>query len=104
VGDKARIYFPALLACGSVIYFASVLFGTFLEEAWRMWISMFAVSVLWLLCNKTPVPASLNIFGAMVEGSPLIGHGMPWAPMAFSVGLGTTLFFVAWKVAQTREY
>jgi len=29
---------------------------------------------------------------------------MPWAAMAFSIGLGATLFFVALKVAQAREY
>jgi hypothetical protein len=93
-----------LIACGSVIYFVSVLFGTFLEEVFRIWGSMLAAGALWLLFNKTPVPASLNIFRAMAEGSPLIARSMPWAAMAFSAGLGAILFLVALKVARTREY
>jgi len=69
-----------------------------------MWGSMLAVGALLLLFNETPVPASLNISRAMAEGSPLIAHSMPWGPMAFRSGWGRSCFFVALKVAETREY
>jgi hypothetical protein len=97
-------YAITLVACGSVFYSVSVLLGTFFDEAWRIWGSMLAIGALLLLFDKTPVPAALNIFRAMAEGSPLIAHSMPWTPMALSVGLGAVLFFVALKVARTREY
>jgi hypothetical protein len=40
----------------------------------------------------------------MTLGSPLMAHTIPWPAIAFSLGLGTILLFVAAKVAQTREY
>jgi len=97
-------YAITLVACGSVFYCASVLLGAFLEEVWRIWGSMMVVGALWLLCSKTPVPASLNIFRAMAEGSPLLAHSMPWVAMGFSLGLGAILLFAALKVAEMREY
>jgi hypothetical protein len=97
-------FMATLLGCGSAIYFASVLLGTLVEETWRVFGTMIAVGALWLILNKTPAPAAVNIFRAMVDDSPLIAHTMPWAQMALSIGLSAILFLAALKAARTREY
>lgn len=42
-----------LIASGSLIYFISVLLGTFLDEVFRIRGSMIAAGAMWLLFNKT---------------------------------------------------
>lgn len=97
-------YTAVLVACASSLYFLSVLLATFLDDVWRTWGSMLAFGALWWLSTKMPLPASLNVFRAMGEGSPLLAHTMPWTAMVFSVGMAVVLFVAAWKVAQVREY
>jgi hypothetical protein len=97
-------YAGALIGCGSALYFISVLLATFLEEQWRVWGSLLAMGALWLLLNKTSLPASLNIFQAMGEGSPLFTHAMPWPAMGVSLALAAILFVAALKIVQVREY
>jgi hypothetical protein len=97
-------YAGVLITCASGLYSISVLLATFLDDQWRMWGSIFAFAALWWLSNHTPLPASANIFRAMVQGSPLIAHTMPWTAMVFSLGLAAILFFAALKVVRTREY
>jgi hypothetical protein len=71
-------YAGALIALGSALYFVAVLLATFLEEQWRV------VGALWWVLDHTPLTASVNVFRAMGEGSPLLAHTMPWTTMAFS--------------------
>ncbi len=97
-------YAAALLACASGFYSISVWLATFLDDLWRIYGTAIAIGALWLLLNKTPLPASLNVFRAMSEGSPLIAHAMPWTAMGVSLALAAVLFFAALKVVQTREY
>lgn len=97
-------FMATLLVCGSAIYAISVLLGILLEETWRIWGSMIAAGALFLVCSKTPLPASLNLLRAMSDDSPVIAHTMPWTAMAFSAALSAVLFFAAVKVARTREY
>ncbi|HEY1755058.1 MAG TPA: hypothetical protein VGG72_06650 [Bryobacteraceae bacterium] len=97
-------YAGALLACASGFYSIGVLLATFLDEIWRIWAGLFALAMLWLLFNKTTLPASANIFRAMGQGSPLVTHAMPWTAMAFSLGLGAVCFFGALKIVVAREY
>jgi hypothetical protein len=97
-------YAATLAACASAVYFLSVLLATFLDDQWRMWGTMIAAGMLWWLPSHTPLPASVDIFRAMGEGSPLIAHTMPWTAMAFSLGLSAILFFAALRIAQAREY
>ena len=97
-------YAATLIACVSVIYFLSVLLATFLDDQWRIWGTITAVFALVWLSSHTPLPEAANVFQAMGKGSPLISHTMPWAAMAFSLGLSTILFFAALKVVQAREY
>ncbi len=97
-------YAEILIACASALYFLSVMMATFLDDQWRVWGTMLSAAALWWLSTHTPLPASMNIFRAMGEGSPLVAHTMPWLAMTFSLGLATILFFAAFKVVQHREY
>lgn len=93
-----------LIVCGSALYSLSVLLGTFLEEQWRVWGTMLVSAVCgWVALHKF-LPAGVDVFRAMGQGSPLYAHAMPWEPMAFSVGLGAALLFAALKIARVREY
>lgn len=94
----------ALVACASSLYFLSVLLATFLDDVTRMWVGMIVFGALWGLSNLTPLPASVDLIRAMTGGSPLVTHAMPWAAMAFSLGLAAILFFAALKIVQAREY
>jgi hypothetical protein len=96
-------YAATLIACSSTLYFITVLLATFLDE-WRLQGSFIAFAALWWVPSHTPLPAPADIFRAMGDGSPLVAHAIPWATMAFSLALSAVLFFVALKVAQTREY
>jgi hypothetical protein len=97
-------YAGTLIACASAFYCLSVLLATFLDDQWRAWGTMLASALLWWVSAHAPLPASVNIFHAMREGSPLLAHTVPWTAMAFSFGLAAILFFAATKVVQTREY
>jgi hypothetical protein len=97
-------YAATLIACGSAIYFVSVLLGTFLDEQWRTWGTMLTATALWWLSAHSAFPAFLNIFQGMGKDSPLIAHTMPWSAIVFSVLLAGVLFFAALTVLRAREY
>jgi hypothetical protein len=97
-------YATTLITCGSALYFFSVLLGTFLDDQWRTWGTMFGAGALWWLFHYAPLPASIDIIRAVSSGSPLLVHTMPWSAMAFSVTLAAVFFVTALKVVQTREY
>jgi hypothetical protein len=97
-------YGGTLIACASGLYTLSVLLATFLDDQWRVWGTMIGSAALWWLSTHTPLPASMNIFRAMGEGSPLVAHTMPWLAMTFSLGLAAILLFAAFRVVQHREY
>ena len=94
----------ALATCASGLYSITVLLATFLDDLWRVWGSMIAFGAWWWMSEKLPVPASLNIFRAMGQSSPLIGHTMPWTAMGLSIGVAAILFRVSLKIVRTREY
>jgi hypothetical protein len=93
-----------LTICASAFYFLFVLVATFLDGKAHLLAIYTIFAAVWWLSGHTQLPASLNIYRAMVEGSPLVAHSMPWSAMAFSLGLGAALFFAALKVVQAREY
>jgi hypothetical protein len=101
---EAIEHIVATIVCASALYSITMLLSTFLDDMWRIWGSMIAYTALWWLSTHTPLPASLNIFRALGEGSPLASHTMPWSAMAFSLSLAAILFFAALKVVQAREY
>lgn len=97
-------YAGVLITCASGPYFISVLLATFLDDLWRLYGTAIAFGALWWVSNHVRLPAPMNIVRAMGEGSPLIAHTMPWAAMAFSLGLAAVLFAAALKAVQSREY
>jgi len=97
-------YAVVLIGCGSAFYCITVLLATFLDDLWRVWGSFICYFAIWWLMEKVSAPTSVNVFWAMQDGSPLLAHTMPWAPMAFALGLAAILFFAALKVVQRREY
>jgi hypothetical protein len=97
-------YTAALLACASGFYSIGVLLATFLDDLWRTYGGVIALAALWGLFYKTPLPASVNVFRAMGEGSPLIAHTVPWTAMGLSLGLAAILFSAALKIVRIREY
>jgi hypothetical protein len=92
------------LGHSTLIYAIPVLLATFLDEYWRSFASIFAYRALWWLFTSAPLPDSVNIMRAMGQNSPMLTHTMPWAAMAFSVGLAAVLFLAALKIVQRREY
>jgi hypothetical protein len=93
-----------LVAFGSAFYSISVLLRTFLDDMWRVWGTVIALAVLWLLGNLSSLPRSANIFRAVGEGSPLLAHVMPWAAVAVAVGMTLVFFWMASRVVRLREY
>jgi hypothetical protein len=94
----------ALIACGSAIYYLSVLLATVLDDQWRTWGTMLIAGGLWWLCVRVPFLAPVNVFEGMGKGSPLVAHTMPWDAMAVSAGLSVVLFLAALKIVQRREF
>ena len=98
-------YVAALIVCASSLYFLSVLLGTFLDDQWRMWVTLMASGALWTLCSYARLPDSVNIVRAILgESSPLVAHTLPWAAMLFSLALATVFSVAAMKIVQLREY
>jgi hypothetical protein len=98
-------YVVALIVCVSSLYFLSVLLGAFLDDQWRMWITLMASGALWMLCSFVRLPASVNVVRAIMgESSPLVAHTMPWMAMLFSLVLAAIFSLAALKVVQLREY
>jgi hypothetical protein len=93
-----------LTVCASPFYFLFVLVATFLDGKAHLLGIYTIFAAVWWLSGHTQVPASLNIYQAMGEGSPLVAHTMPWSAMALSLGLAAILFFAALKIVQVREY
>jgi hypothetical protein len=98
------LYAATLIACGSVVYAISVLFGTFLDDQWRTWATMLTSAALFWLSLHAALPASLDIFRGMGKSSPILMHVMPWNAILFSILLTAALFFAALNVLRAREY
>jgi hypothetical protein len=94
----------ALIACLTGIYAIPVFLATFLDDQWRYLGSAAISGALWWLLNITPSPASINVFRAMGESSPLLTHEMPWVAMGLSVSVAAALFLLALRIARRREY
>jgi Ca2+/Na+ antiporter len=97
-------YAAVLIVCGSAFYCITVLLAAFLDDLWRVWASLICYGAGWWLAYEIPAPASVDIFLAMGDGSPVLAHTMPWTAMAFALGLAAVLFFAALKIVQIREY
>jgi hypothetical protein len=89
---------------GIAVHLLSVLFATFLDAAWQLVATMFAVIALWYLAAHLNLPRSIDSFRLMVGDNPLVTHTLFWGRIAVSITLALILFFAAARIAQTREY
>jgi hypothetical protein len=101
--EEMAAYAVTLILCSSGIYAIPVLLATFLDDLGRMLGSVPIFVALWWISRQT-LPASMDLFRAMGESSPLVAHTMPWMATAFSISLAAVLFFLALKIVQRREY
>ena len=95
-------YLAALLACGSVFYCVAVLLGSFLEDQWRAWGTMFTAAALAYASKNLHLPAFADVFRGMAL--PVTAHTMPWSTMAFSLGMAAALLVATKEIVQRREY
>ena len=103
-GTETLEHAGAIMAYASGFYFLFVLSATVLDLKSQVLASYMMFVGIWWLSGHIPLPASLDIFRAMGEGSPMVAHSMPWGAMAFSLGLALVLFFAALKIVQAKEY
>jgi hypothetical protein len=96
-------YAVTLIACGSALYFLSVLLATFLDDQWRTWGTMFAAGALWWISHKDWLPASVDIVQAIGKNSPLIAHTMPWSSPSSSPQSSSSPPSKSSKPANTNE-
>jgi hypothetical protein len=94
----------AAIVCTACVYFVSVVFSTFLDDAPKIWGSILVVGVAWWAVARLSLPPSADLFRFMSDASPLITHRLPWPAMAVSLIVSAILFFTALKIVQTREY
>ena len=99
--DVAKFVLAAILFLTGP-YFTTVFFGSFLDDPLSMVAGGWALMLLFWISRH--LPASLNIFRAWWQDSPLITHRLPWSQMAVSAGLAVVLFWAALRVVETREY
>jgi hypothetical protein len=88
--------------CGSGLYGLTMIAATLMDDAWIVPASTVAVILLWMLQGR--VPAWANIYRPMAEGSPLVTHAVPWAPMAVAAAVGTAGLLIALRIVQRQEY
>lgn len=97
-------YALGVLVCGTSFYFIAVLLGSFLDDQWRTWGTMMLGGLLGWGSVHHWLPAPVDIIAAVTISSPLVGHAMPWGPMAFSVALSAVLFAATLVISERREY
>jgi len=82
VGPGTMLQYAAtLIACGSAIYFVSVLLGTFLDDQWRTWGTMLTSGGLWWLFPAAGTPDLFPSTQAMSETPALIKVPASKAPV-----------------------
>jgi hypothetical protein len=89
---------------GIAVHLLSVHFATFLDAAWQLVGTIFAVMALGFLDAHLNLPRSIDSFRLMIGDNPLVTHTLFWGRIAVSITLSLILFFAAARIAQTREY
>jgi hypothetical protein len=94
----------AAITCTSCFYFASVTVSTVLDETWQLYGSVCISGLAWFVSARLGLPSSLNVFGFMTGGSPLLTHSFPLGAMAVSLVASGCLFLAALVIVRTYEY
>jgi hypothetical protein len=101
--DMLKLLLSAV-ACIACFYSASVMVSTVLEETWQVYGSVSIAALAWLASDRLRLPSSLNVFGFMTGGSPLITHSVPLGAMAVSLVASACFFLIALAIVSTHEY
>jgi hypothetical protein len=103
LADLIKLVATAIV-CTACFHFLSVTLSTLLDDVWRLFASMIAISAVWWTVGRLSLPPSANIFDFLGNASPLVTHTFPWPAMVISVAASVILFVAALKVVQAREY
>jgi hypothetical protein len=101
--DLLKLVLTAVI-CTSCFYFASVTVSTVLDETWQLYGSLCISGLAWFVSTRLGLPSSLNVFGFMAGGSPLLTHSFPLGPMAVSLVASVCLFLAALVLVRICEY
>jgi hypothetical protein len=97
-------YLLTVYVCSFGVYGLAVLAASLLDDVWIIPVSTVAIVLIWTFQFVGAVPAPLNPFYPMAEGSSLVTHRLPWAAMAVSLALGSACVFAALKVVRKQEF
>ena len=98
------LYVLTVSVCASGIYGLTMIAATLVDDAWIVPSSTFAIIVFWMLQFFGNVPAWANIYRPMAQGSPLVTHSVPWAPMAVAVIVGAAGLLISLRIVRRQEY
>ena len=101
--DMLKLLLSAV-ACISCFYSASVMVSTVLEETWQVYGSLCISGLAWFAFDRLGSPSSLNVFGFMTGGSPLVTHSFPLGATAVSLVASVCFFLIALVIVNTYEY
>ncbi|HEX5110400.1 MAG TPA: hypothetical protein VFV95_18245 [Vicinamibacterales bacterium] len=98
------LYVMTVSVCASGIYGLTMIAATLVDDAWIIPFSTVAIILLWMLQFFGDVPPWANIYRPMAQGSPLVTHSVPWAPMAAALVVGAAGLLVSLRIVQRQEY
>jgi len=98
------LYVLTVSVCASGLYGLTMIAATLVDDAWIVPFSTVAIILLWMLQFFGSVPAWANIYRPMAQGSPLVTHSVPWAPMAVALAVGAAGLLISLRIVQRQEY
>jgi hypothetical protein len=103
-GSSLFEYWLTIAICVSPFYGLNLLLSALFDDSFQNWIGIFSVVLLYGALASLRVPASLNIFRAMGQNSPLFTHSLPWGTMGIALSVALILCSIAFQAIRTREY
>ena len=97
-------YLLTVYVCGFGVYGLAVLVASLMDDVWVIPVSTVVIVVAWTVQFVGLLPAFINPFYPMTEGSFLVTHRLPWSAMAVSIAAGTACLFAALNVVQKQEF
>jgi hypothetical protein len=98
------LYVMTVTVCASGLYGLTMIAATLVDDAWIVPFSTVAIILLWMLQFFGSVPAWVNIYRPMAQGSPLMTHSVPWASMAVALVAGAAGLLISLRIVQRQEF
>jgi hypothetical protein len=97
------LYVLTLLTYTSAFYFLSVLLATMVEGPWRVWGTFLLIlGARWAGMHLPQF--SFDILAPIASNTPFVTHALPWKEMGICIGLCATVFVIASRMVEVREY